>query len=191
MSTPTDRQRPPLADRRLTVSDAGEVQARFRHAAGRFPTGVTVVSTVAGGEPHGMTVNAFTTVSLHPLLVLISVTHHSRTFTYLRASGVFSVTVLGANQRDVAHWFANPNRPAGAAGFTDIPWRPAPQTGSPVLLDGVSYFDCTVDRTHVTGDHTLVVGRVQEFDVLSDCAPLLFMHSRLVAAHPSPALKPR
>lgn len=148
-----------------------------------------MVSTIANGEPHAMTVNAFTTVSLHPLLVLVSVTNHSRTCQYLHDSGVFAVTVLGAHQQDVAQWFANPSRPAGAAGFTGIVWRPTLQTGSPVLLEGVSYFDCVVDRTHVTGDHTLVIGRVQAFDVLSDCPPLLFVRSRLVDArldaHPS------
>lgn len=191
MSTRTESPWPPLADPEAladpgaTVPDPGEVQRRFRQAAGRFPTGVTVVSTIADGAPHGITVNAFATVSLYPLLVLVAFTNHSRTLEYVRASGMFAVTVLGAHQQDVARWFANPNRPSGAEGFAEVAWRAAPQTGSPVLIDGVSYFDCVVDGTHTAGDHTVVIGRVQTFDLLADCSPLLFVRSRFTGAHPS------
>jgi flavin reductase (DIM6/NTAB) family NADH-FMN oxidoreductase RutF len=146
--------------------------------AGTFPTGVTVLSTVAGGQPYGMTVNAFTSLSLEPLLVLAAVNNASRTYHRVRASGVFAVTVLGADQSALARWFADPNRPAGLASFAEVAWRPGPGTGSPVLMGGLSYFDCAVERVDRAGDHTLLIGRVRDFDVLSARPPLLFFHGR-------------
>lgn len=156
-----------------------DLGVRFRHAAGRFPTGVTVLSTVLDGEPYGMTVNSFASISLDPLLVLVSLDNNSRTFEQVERSGVFAVTVLGTGQQQVARWFANPGRPPGGYAFAGTPWWPAPCTGSPVLADGISYFDCVVDRSHVAGDHTVVIGAVRTFDVLSDRPPLLFVQRQL------------
>jgi flavin reductase (DIM6/NTAB) family NADH-FMN oxidoreductase RutF len=152
-----------------------DLGVRFRHAAGRFPTGVTVLSTVVDGEPHGMTVNSFASISIDPLLVLVSVNTNSRTYERIQRSGVFAVTVLGAGQQQVARWFANAARPPGAASFAGTPWRPAPYSRAPVLAEGISYFDCVVDRVYVAGDHTMVIGAVRAFDVLSDQPPLLFV----------------
>jgi flavin reductase (DIM6/NTAB) family NADH-FMN oxidoreductase RutF len=150
---------------------------RFRRAAGCFPTGVTLVATLVDGQPHGMTVNSFVTASIEPLLVQISLHNDSHTFRHITTSGSFAVTVLAADQQDVARWFATPGRPAGAAGFAGVDWCPGPATGSPILLDGVCYFDCAVQTTHRTGDHTTLVGSVREFDVVSGASPLLFVGS--------------
>ncbi|MFD7660924.1 flavin reductase family protein [Actinosynnema sp. NPDC059797] len=151
---------------------------RFRHAAGRFPTGVTVLSTVEGGRPCGMTVSSFTSVSLDPLLVLVSLGNGSRTCERIRRSGVFAVTVLADAQQEVARWFAGRARPDGEVAFDGIPWRPAPHSSAPILTDGVSFFDCAVEQVHAAGDHTVVIGAVRAFDVLSDRPPLLFVRSR-------------
>jgi flavin reductase len=153
---------------------------RFRRTAGQFPTGVTVLSTALDGEPYGMTVNSFASVSLRPPLVLVSVNRESRTYEHIRKSGVFAITVLSADQQEVARWFANADRPAGADSFASVAWRPGPYTGSPILVDGVSYFDCVVNALHRTGDHTLVIGGVRAFDVLSERPPLLFVRSRFL-----------
>jgi flavin reductase (DIM6/NTAB) family NADH-FMN oxidoreductase RutF len=154
---------------------------RFREAAGQFATGVTVVSTVTGGIPHAMTVNSFTSVSIDPLLVLVSLRNEAWTWRQVRRSGIFAVTVLGAHQEDEARWFAHPRRSVGASAFAGIGWRPAPVTGAPVLSDGIGYFDCEVRAIHPAGDHTLVVGDVRAFDILSDRPPLLFVRSRFRA----------
>lgn len=155
--------------------------ARFRRVAGRYPTGVTVVSTVHSGQPHAMTVNSFVTVSLDPLLVLVSLGLHCRTYERVRASGVFAVTVLGADQQPTADWFAGSARGTGAEAFAGFPWRPAPYTGAPVLLGGVSYFDCAVLQIRPAGDHAVVLGAVHAFDTLSDGPPLMFVDSRYSA----------
>lgn len=162
----------------MSTQTEPDLGIRFRHAASRFPTGVTVLSTVVDGEPYGMTVNSFASISIDPLLVLVSVNNNSRTYEQVERSGVFAVTVLGTGQQQVARWFANSARPTGAGAFADIPWWPAPHSRSPILAEGISYFDCVVDRVHVVGDHTMVIGAVRAFDVLSDRPPLLFVQSR-------------
>jgi flavin reductase (DIM6/NTAB) family NADH-FMN oxidoreductase RutF len=156
------------------------VRLAYRRVAGRFPTGVTVVGTLAGGEPHATTVNSFTSVSMDPLLILVSLGTGSRTYRRVRRSGGFAVTVLAAHQEDLARWFAHADRPAGAPSFEGRDWYPGPYTGSPILAGGVAYFDCVVDRVHPVGDHYLVIGGVHAFGALSDDPSLLFAKSRFV-----------
>jgi flavin reductase len=170
------------SDPRAAVEDE-LLGKRFRRATGQFPTGVTILSTVVDGEPHAMTANSFTSVSLRPLLVLVSVSHEARTYDHIRQSGVFAVTVLSAEQQEVARWFAARDRPRSFAG---LGWRPGPHTGSPILLDGISYFDCVVREMHEAGDHTVVIGAVHAFDVMSERAPLIFMRSQFVGPPDQP-----
>jgi flavin reductase (DIM6/NTAB) family NADH-FMN oxidoreductase RutF len=166
----------------MTVAggDTEAVRRAYRRVAGRFPTGVTIVGTLADGEPHAATVNSFTSVSMDPLLVLVSLATTSRTLRHVRGSGVFAVTVLGAHQEDAARWFAHADRPTGAPSFAGRNWHPGPCTGSPVLADGVGFFDCVVDGVHTAGDHHLVIGGVCAFGGLSDDPSLLFTRSRFV-----------
>lgn len=176
MSRPL-REPAPAGPPALTALTAPE-PALFRQVAGRTPTAVTVVSTVWEDEPCAMTVNTFISVSLDPLLVLVSLATRCRTMRRIRESGCFGVTVLAADQHEVARHFADSSRPDGAAGFAGRAWRPAPHTGSPVLADGVSYVDCVADQVTEAGDHALVVGRVRAFGLLVDRPPLVFWRSR-------------
>ncbi|MFJ6793783.1 flavin reductase family protein [Streptomyces sp. NPDC091268] len=150
---------------------------RFRRTAGRFPTGVTVVTTLDEGRPHGTTVNSFTTVSVDPCLVLVALGHRSRLHDKILSSTSFAVSVLSDTQERDARWFADPARPAGAEAFTGRPWRAAPYSGAPILLEGVAYFDCAVEEARRAGDHTLLVGRVETFGVLRDGPALTFADS--------------
>ncbi|MCX5195239.1 flavin reductase family protein [Streptomyces sp. NBC_00249] len=151
----------------------------FRRTAGRFPTGVTVVTTLgADGHPHGTTVNSFTTVSMDPFMVLVSLGRGSRLHDHALDAWSFAVTVLAEEQQDDALWFADRTRPTGAGAFAGRAWRPAPHSGAPVLLDGVAWFDCAVAEAHPAGDHTLLLGRVHSFGVLSDRPALTFADSR-------------
>lgn len=151
--------------------------SRFRRAAGRFPTGVTVVGTMVDGQPHAATVNSFVTVSLDPLLVLVSLKLTCRTYQRIRASGGFAVTVLSSGQQRVAAWFASSRRAVGREAFAGIDWRSAPRTSAPILVDGVSWFDCTVADVVPAGDHALVIGAVAAYDTLTREPPLLFLDS--------------
>lgn len=152
----------------------GELSRWFRSVAGRFATGVTVAATAADGVPVGMTVNSFTTVSLEPTLLLVCLHHRSRLLAAVRRSEVFALTVLGADQRQCAQWFANPARPAGWAGFAGIPCHLDPVTGCPLLDDGVAYFGCTVEQHHSAGDHEVLIGAVRSWGLLRPGPPLLF-----------------
>lgn len=145
----------------------------FRAIAGRFPTGVTVVTTAGDGTVHGMTVNAFTTVSLEPLLVVVSVDRDTRMHGLLERTGVYAVSVLSAEQESASRWFATPGRAAGAGQFEDVDCDPAPVSGAPVLRGAVAWFDCAVAGTHRAGDHTLFVGEVLAMGE-SEGDPLVF-----------------
>jgi flavin reductase len=150
-----------------------------------FATGVTVVSTNVDGVLHGMTANAFASVSLDPLLVLICVDKTAGMHGLLPEAQGFAVTVLAAEQEELSSWFASADRPAGVDQFDAISWDPAPVTGSPVLCDGVAFVDCTVTERHEGGDHSIFLGQVVDLGVLrEDADPLLYYggrYRRLVA----------
>lgn len=95
----------------------------FRRVAGRFATGVTVVTTVVGSEHHGMTANSFTTVSLDPPLVLVSVDRQARFHSAVLAAGCYGVSVLSAGRHETARWFATQARPRDELQFGAFPHR--------------------------------------------------------------------
>ena len=150
-----------------------------------FATGVTVVSTNVDGVLHGMTANAFASVSLDPLLVLVCVDKEAGMHGLLPQAQGFAVTVLAAEQEELSSWFASAERPGGEDQFADIAWDPAPATGSPVLCDGVAFVDCRVTERHEGGDHSIFLGEVIDLGVLrEDADPLLYYggrYRRLVA----------
>ncbi len=159
----------------------------FRRTVGMFATGVTVVATNVGGVIHGMTANAFASVSLDPLLVLVCVDKQAGMHVLLPEAEGFAVTILAADQEELSGWFASGHRPEGEEQFEDVEWDVAPVTGSPVLCDGVAYVDCHVRERHEGGDHSIFLGEVVDLGVLRpDADPLLFYggrYRRLVADH--------
>lgn len=150
--------------------DPGEL----RRTAGRFVTGVTVVTTAHGGVLHGMTANAFASVSLDPPLVLVCVDKQAGLHELLPESKTFAVTVLADDQVDDAEWFASPRRPSGRDQFDDVEWRAAPVTGAPVLAHGIAFIDCRVAEIHEGGDHSVFIGEVVGLGHLRDAGPLVF-----------------
>lgn len=126
----------------------------FRDAVGEFATGVAVVIASEGDHAAGMTLNSFTSVSLDPLLVLVSLGHGSRTLAVVAEAGCFSVSVLQREQRDVAIDFATPGAPFPAQhtiGTAD---------GFVVVDGAASTQHCSVHSVTRAGDHDLVLGRV-------------------------------
>jgi 3-hydroxy-9,10-secoandrosta-1,3,5(10)-triene-9,17-dione monooxygenase reductase component len=144
-------------------------EARFRQVLGRFATGVTVVTGVAGGEPVGLAVNSFTSVSLEPPLVAFCVGERSRTWPDLRTAGSFCVNILAEDQETLSRTFAA--RPPDR--FLGVGWRPG-RSGAPILNDVLAWIECTVEAEHPAGDHMIVVGRVQDLDVGHEGRPLVF-----------------
>ena len=129
----------------------------FRQVMGRFPTGVTVVTARDGeGAPVGLTVNAFTSVSLDPPLVLVCIDHASGSHDRLLSAGSFAVNILSAAQGAVARRFAS--KPSMGR-FEGIAWQPGPG-GAPVLEGVSAWLECTREVAHQAGDHTILLGRV-------------------------------
>jgi flavin reductase (DIM6/NTAB) family NADH-FMN oxidoreductase RutF/acyl-CoA thioesterase FadM len=142
---------------RPDVDDLDEVT--LREVMSRFATGITVL-TVAGEEWHGMTANAFTSVSLDPPLVLCCVATPARLHQAITASGHFGVSVLGADQEHLARYFADRTRPSGAAQFDAVDWLPGPKTGAPLLPGALAWLECDVTQVYNGGDHSIFIGEV-------------------------------
>ena len=142
--------------------------ARFRQVLGHFATGVTVITSMDRGEPVGLAVNSFTSVSLDPPLVAFCAAHGSTTWPRIRRSRRYCVNILGENQEDVSRMFAA----TGGEKFRGLGWVPN-ASGSPVLRGALAWIDCTIDAEHEAGDHVIVVGRVHELG-LAEGPPLLF-----------------
>lgn len=145
-----------------SVSDA----RRLRDTLGRFCTGVTVVSTVWDGAVHAMTANAFTSVSMQPPLVLVSIDNRTRMHGILPHSRRYGVSVLASDQERLALHFAGQRCTAQHDPFVSV-------DDIPVVRDAIAHFVCDSHAIHEAGDHTLYVGQVREF-ATRDGDPLLF-----------------
>lgn len=132
---------------------------RFREILGSYPTGVTIVTARdAAGDPFGLTVNSFTSVSLDPPLVLVCIDRLSSSHAALLEAGTFVVNVLADDQSALAARFAtDPSEER----FLDLAWEEGP-LGDPVLPGGVAWLACRLHDAHPAGDHTILVGEVVE-----------------------------
>lgn len=154
----------------------GVTQTEFRKAMGSFATGVTVVTVDYEGEVHGMTANAFTSVSLDPLLVLVCVDHRARTHAHLHARKRFGVNVLAAHQRAVSEYYAGPNPDHRYAEREAKARFDRTQHGTPVLHGALAYLECRLRTAQDAGDHTIFIAEVEDI-VLRDGDPLLYFRS--------------
>jgi len=151
-------------------------QDDFRRAMGCFATGVTVITVDQNGEIHGMTANAFTSVSLDPMLVLVCVDHRARTHAHLHARKRFGVNVLRNDQQTISEYYAratDTHQHAEAAGATFD--RTA--HGTPVLHGALAYLECRLHSTQKAGDHTIFVAEVEDV-VVREGEPLLFFRGK-------------
>jgi flavin reductase (DIM6/NTAB) family NADH-FMN oxidoreductase RutF len=151
--------------------------AEFRKAMACFATGVTIITVDLDGEVHGMTANAFASVSLDPPLLLVCVDHSARTHAHLHARKRFGVNILADDQRVISEYYARPvythehaEQEAGAR-FD----RTA--QGTPILHGALAYLDCKLKSTHEAGDHTIFIAEVEDV-VVRQGEPLLFFRSR-------------
>lgn len=142
----------------------------FRDVLGHFPTGVVIVTAIGvDGEPVGMAVGSFTSVSLEPPLIAFLPDKSSSTFPRIREAASFCINVLSAAQEPVCRAFAR----RGEDKYAGVEWRPAP-SGAPILEGVVAWLDCELDVVHEAGDHFIVLGRVNHLQVENPTLPLLF-----------------
>ena len=142
---------------------------------GHFASGVTVMTTTAAGRMHGMTVSAFASQSLDPLLILVSVERSTEMHKLVMASRGFAINVLGEHAEGTARFFADNARLKGPE-FVEGAYRLG-LSGAPLLDEAVAVLEATVDSTLEAGDHSIIVGRVTELEVRSDAPPLVYYRS--------------
>ncbi len=139
---------------------------QFRYAMGKFATGVNVIATEVDGEIHGMTANAFMSVSMDPKLVLISIKEDAQMLEKIKMSKNFSVNILASEQQDLSKTFAGQIDSNASVTFNYL-------DGKPVLPNALAQITCDVTSEYVEGDHTLFIGKVTDIK-LEDGDPLIF-----------------
>ncbi len=142
---------------------------------GHFASGVTIMTTTAAGRMHGMTVSAFASQSLDPLLILVSVERSTVMHRLVIDSGAFAINILDERGEGTARFFADNARLDGPE-FKDGSYHVG-TTGSPILEEATGYLEATVDSTLAAGDHTIVVGRVVALEIVREAAPLIYYRS--------------
>ena len=150
-------------------------QDQFRRAMAAFATGVTVVTVDDNGLVHGMTANAFTSVSLEPQLVLVCVDHKAQTHAHLTARKRFGINVLSEKQSAVSEHYADPERNPATAERSGARFDRTAH-GTPVLHGALAYFECRLQDARDAGDHTIFIAEVEDV-VVGEGNPLLFFRS--------------
>jgi len=151
---------------------------RYREVMGHFATGISIVTALEGSRPHGITVNAFSSVSLEPALVMVALDRRRYITPIVRDAGRYAVNVLGADQQSLSDCFAHAPVSPGREAFCGATWQPGP-TGLPLIAGSIATLECTIVETFSAGDHDLFIGRVdslEQHDV--DMAPLLYYRRR-------------
>ena len=149
----------------------------FRKAMGCFATGVTILTLDLEGEVHGMTANAFASVSLDPPLVLVCVEQSARTHAHLHAKKRFGVNVLAENQRGISEYYARPVHTHEHAEEEAGARFERTAQGTPILHGALAYLECRLQSTQEAGDHTIFIAEVEEVVVRAG-DPLLFFRGK-------------
>jgi flavin reductase (DIM6/NTAB) family NADH-FMN oxidoreductase RutF len=150
--------------------------ARLRAAFGAFPSGVVAVAAEVDGRAVGLAASSFTSVSLEPPLVSVSVANTSKTWPDLRRAGHLGLTVLADHHGEVCRQLAGPVEHR----FDEVPVTTS-EDGAVTLDEGLARFDCTIYREVEAGDHTIVLLQLHAVDTLPDegdaSLPLVFHRS--------------
>ena len=141
----------------------------LRRVMGHFATGVTIITTVSkDGVPFGLTANAFTSVSLDPPLLLISVDKKAESFPHFEESKVFTVNILGDEQESLSRKFAV----SGGDKFQGVAYRMG-ANGVAILEGTLAYLECKLYAVYDGGDHTLFLGEIEQAET-REVKPLIF-----------------
>lgn len=149
-----------------------EESEHLRQAMRQWATGITVVTASHAGVQHGMTVSSFTSVSLSPAQVLVSLAQNTRTHDLVMQSRHFGITILGINQVEISDRFAGRipdemERLKGVETFTLV-------SNSPLIKDGLAQLDCRVVTTIDSGTHTILIGEVLSAQSSPEGEPLIY-----------------
>ena len=145
----------------------------FKNVLAHWASGVTIVTTVANGQPVGITASSLTSLSLDPPQVLICVARKLYTHSAIMKSGAYAVNILGVDHLEWGMRFAG-MRPEQDR-FADIAWTTA-FTGSPILPGVIGWLDCRLRHAYDGDDHSIFVGEVLAADYREDMKPLLYFN---------------
>lgn len=141
----------------------------LRAVCGRYATGITVATVFdAGGQPHGVTINSFTSVSLAPPMILFCLDTRAMILAHFEAATHFAINILSAEQQGIASRFARP----GIDRFEGVEWTMG-ETGTPLLKGTIGWIQCALARTHDAGDHRILLGEVRRA-CIHEGEPLLY-----------------
>ena len=150
--------------------------ARFRKVLSRWPTGVSIVSSIAGdGCALGLVVGSFGSISLDPPLVAFSVTKNSSSLAAIRESKKFCVNVLSAEQAHLVETFSSGDPKTR---FSGIAHSFSPE-GMPIVDGALAWIDATIEHEYDGGDHVIVLGHVQALGEGKAGTPLVFAQGTL------------
>ncbi|MBB5426759.1 flavin reductase (DIM6/NTAB) family NADH-FMN oxidoreductase RutF [Paraburkholderia sp. JPY158] len=144
----------------VVSEEAARLNTReLRDAFGAFMTGVTIVTTASdNGKPLGFTANSFSSVSLDPALLLVSIAKTSSNYQTFSTTGHFAINILAEGQKELSNTFARPSDDR----FANVAWHLS-QNRNPLIDDVSAWFDCTTHAVIDAGDHALIVGKVEAF----------------------------
>lgn len=132
----------------------------YKRSVGRFPTGLTVLTSSRDHRYDGVTVSAFMSVSLNPTLVATGLRRGSRFVEQLSPGCAVGVNILAETQWPVAQLFADPNRERGIEVLGRPLWTPGRVNGAPLLDDCAAKLECKLNNSVPAGDHVLLVLQV-------------------------------
>lgn len=151
----------------------------YKQAMANYPTGVNVVTTTdENGEPVGLTVNSFASVSLDPLLVLWSIGDGVSTYAPFAETEKYAVNILGTSQTDIAYLFAGKEKDR----FGNCEWEMS-KHGLPIISGANATLQCKLYKRIKAGDHLILIGEVIDIQVKEE-KPLLY-HNRKIAPFPA------
>lgn len=158
----------------MDITDQIVEPENMRRAMRNWATGVTIVTSIYNGTRHGMTVSSFTSVSIDPAMVLVSLQDNARTHRLVKESGVFAITILDQSQIAISDRFAGRqteklDRFLSVDTFTLV-------TGAPLIRGGLVSFDCQVCDTYDIGQHTLYIGQVLAMQKGDGKQPLIYFN---------------
>jgi len=142
----------------------------FKEAVGKFPTGITVISTTYGDKLWGFTANSFTSVSLSPSLISFCLNKEAGSFEAFKATDNFGISILSANQADISRHFATHIEDK----FTDINHKIGAVYGAPLISGAVAFIECEKYNAFECGDHFIFVGKAVATKVDRAKSPLLY-----------------
>jgi flavin reductase (DIM6/NTAB) family NADH-FMN oxidoreductase RutF len=158
---------------RIPVDLAPVDAVLYRRTCAQFTTGITVVTVLdRQGHPHGITMNSFSSVSLDPPLVLVSIDLRNAILGHFLSAPLFAINILAEHQERLSRAFSSPaeNR------FLGVDWHPA-ASGMPLLDDALAHLECSMVRTFETGDHVVLIGQVQRAAFREGEKPLIYFNS--------------